>query len=229
MEGFHAQVEKVKARMLQTAPFDAMTQALRICRIETPSNTDKIGVAAGDTYFKARFSSGEVSRVLEVDQEIAGKVLDGNIPGRARAIIIVNTATYGGAGGAATVFSCEPSWSADIAIHELGHSHFSLADEYVAGGYSGQQDPSNPNVSGDYRREGLKWSHLVAPETPLPTWQTEQEPPPGTPPVGAFQGAKYMTTLWRPSFHCKMRNVETATFCPVCREEIATQLRDHMP
>lgn len=229
MQGFHDQVEAVKALLEQTPPFDGLTAALRICRIEIPSETGVVGAKAGRTYFKARFSSGEVARVIEIDQTLAAKVLQAHFPGRsARGLVVANTTTYGGAGGAVAVFSCHPTWSAHIALHELCHSEFDLADEYVAEGPSTPGNPGQPNVSGDFRRERLKWAHLVAAATPLPTWTTGQ-PPPSTAAVGAFQGSAYSDKLWRPEFDCKMRHVETPGFCAVCRAAIVARLKPLAP
>jgi hypothetical protein len=187
------------------------------------------GIGSGRTPFKAKFSDGEVSRVIEVDQAAAQKILDDYLPHMsARAIVVANSSAYGGSGSAASAFSLEKDWSAHICIHELGHSHFGLADEYVVGGYSNPGVPVEPNVSADFNRPALKWAAQVAADTPLPTWR-EGDPAPPTDRLGAFQGAKYTDGYWRAAFDCKMNHVEHPTFCPVCSNVIAAELSRHMP
>ena len=71
-----------------------------------------------------------------------------------QAIVIVNSSTYGGSGGQIGVTSTSSNWER-IAIHELRHSAFGMADEYeyYAGcGVDTDRDkyvggePSEPNV-----------------------------------------------------------------------------------
>jgi hypothetical protein len=141
-------------------------------------------------------------------------------------LVVANSAKYGGSGGAATVFSCEPNWASEIAIHELGHSLFGLADEYDAGGQAATMSPVEPNVSGSAVRSQLKWASFVAATTPLPT-QRRGAPVPAGKPIGAYEGAKYQpSSVYRPEFDCKMRT-PGQPFCAVCRRIIEMRLAPH--
>jgi hypothetical protein len=100
--------------------------------------------------------------------------------------------TYSLAGGAT-----------EIAIHEMGHTAFHLADEYpyYAGGAETGHDhhpagePAEPNVTTNTNRATLKWGWAVAAATAIPTMSNpacgtvDSRPSPvptGT--VGLFEG-----------------------------------------
>lgn len=223
MPAFHAAVDRVATALLATEPFRSRADTLHVAHVDIPSRDSGIvGKSPRDTAFRGRFT---VDRVIEADQALAAAALE-RFCGRrsAVALICANTLEYGGSGGAATVFSCHPDWMSEIAIHELGHGWFGLADEYTAGGQSATPKPVEPNVSGSAEREQLKWASHVAPGTPLPTL-TDQ--PAGV--VGAFEGAKYQATgVFRPAFDCKMRT-PGVKFCPVCAAVIDAELDRHAP
>ena len=225
---FHKVVDRCVAAFESTPPFDRLLPNLRVAEVETVSRSSGIrGTEAGDTVFKARFQK-DIVRVILIDQVIASRMLDACFRRSAVCLVVANTTEYGGSGGAATCFSCEPNWAADIAIHELGHTFFGLADEYDAGGQSATAKPVEPNVSGSAVRAMLKWADLVAPSTPLPT-QRRGAPIPTGKPVGAYEGAKYQpSSLYRAEFDCKMRT-PGQPFCAVCRRIIEQRLRPHAP
>ena len=136
------------------------------------------------------------------------------------------------------VFSLAPG-ATEIALHEMGHTAFGLADEYAyyAGGVEpGQdhhppQDPSEPNVTTNTDRQTLKWNWAVATTTALPTMSNpdcasvDGRPSPvpiGT--VGLFEGAHYYHCgAYRPEYDCKMRAL-SVPFCRVCQHVISTRI-----
>jgi hypothetical protein len=226
---FHQVVSRCVQAFEQTPPFDRLLAHLAVAEIELPSRVSGVsGTTAGDTPFLAHFQSGSLGRVIRIDQERASAVLDRAVPRSAVGLVVVNTKTYGGSGGPVTVFSCEPNWAADIAMHELGHSRFGLADEYDAAGQAATMKPVEPNVCGSAERRRLKWAHLVAAGTPLPTQRFGQNPPAGKP-LGAYEGAKYTKLgVYRPAHDCKMRT-PGQPFCEVCREVMQDRLARHAP
>lgn len=225
---FHKVVDRCVAAFEATPPFKGLLPNLRVAEVATVSTTSGIrGTNAGDTVFKARFQK-DIARVILVDQNIASRMLDACFRRSAVCLVVANTAEYGGSGGAATCFSCEPYWAADIAMHELGHTFFGLADEYDAGGQSTTLSPVEPNVSGSARRDQLKWADLVAAGTPLPT-QVRNGPIPAGRPIGAYEGAKYQpSSVYRAEFDCKMRT-PGQPFCRVCRRVIERRLAPYAP
>lgn len=222
---FAMAVEQTLAAFEATEPFSTILPALRAVRIDIPSQESGIGTRKRKTYFKGRFT---VPRVIEVDQGIAARVLNDHVNSSAVAMVLANTTDYGGSGGAAMVFSRELNWSTEIAIHELGHARFHLADEYSAAGQAATLEPVERNVSKYPDRPRLKWAAQVDPATPLPT-QSFGQPDPIQKPIGAYEGAKYQKQgIFRPAWMCKMREVGQP-FCPVCSKVITDLLTPHLP
>ena len=90
--------------------------------------------------------------------------------------ILTNTETYGGGGiyGLFSTAAANSEWAPYLFIHEFGHHFAGLADEYYtsASVYDPPaivKEPYEPNVTALLNPEELKWKHLVASSTPLPT------------------------------------------------------------
>ena len=237
--------------LFATAPLDELRCAINVYRIDvasTDSGADDPTACGGTgatpaTYFDASFCNGGIRRLLLVNAATAQSVATAQVPDWHQILVIVNSSIWGGAGGTIATTSTAPGWEA-VAIHELGHSTFGLADEYEywAGcGIDTTQDtytgpePAEPNVTTDTDRATLKWGDLVLATTPLPTTshadctQCDPQPNPllaGT--VGAFEGARYYHCgLYRPEFNCMMRNL--SGFCAVCRRRIRETLKPYLP
>ncbi len=127
-------------------------------------------------------------------------------PARDTTIVMVNTARYGGCGGARAVYSAANAAATDVAIHELGHSLGNLADEYggtpscgvSAGGINTSTDPINGG-----------W----------PEWIADLGAP--------RQGAQYYDQcVYRPIANCEMRTLGPE-FCPVCKQQWALKYFGH--
>jgi hypothetical protein len=196
------------------------------------------------TYFDASFCwDGVIRRLLYINSTTAYNVLNAQVPEWDQALVIVNSEIYGGAGGEVGVSSacdgCE-----DVAVHELGHSVFSLADEYdywAGCGIDTDRDhhpavePSEPNVTIQTVRELIKWNDLILPETPVPTTENPDctqcdrfDPYPGQVVVGLYEGAHYYhCDAYRPAYGCKMRELGY-DFCPVCSQRILQVLDPYM-
>ncbi len=109
---------------------------------------------------------------------------------------LANSSTYGGAGyysPAISTFAARSSNSLELALHEFGHSFANLADEYDYGDPD-SPDCNKPNVSEldeeDMSDLRVKWYR----------WLSESK-------VGAFRGACYNTTMYRPTQNSKMRKL----------------------
>ena len=249
---FARRVEAFCERFFDTAPFDVLRGLINVHRLDVVSadsgaddpltcEDGSAGTgAAPRTFFDASFCTGATRRLLTVD---AGAVLDAvadHVPAYDMVFVQVNATEYGGSGGAVSVFSAHRG-AAEIALHELGHTAFGLADEYPAKAGCGRPDPGHdrhpgpepdyPNVTLNADRSTLKWADLVLASTPLPTMSTidptrcDERPSPvpvGT--VGAFEGADYHRAgVYRPEYDCRMRTLG-APFCAVCQREIRRQV-----
>jgi hypothetical protein len=90
--------------------------------------------------------------------------------------ILTNTDVYGGGGiyGLFSTAAANSEWAPYLFVHEFGHHFAGLADEYYTSPVeyepAGQiVEPYEPNVTALLNPEDLKWKHLVAPNTPVPT------------------------------------------------------------
>jgi hypothetical protein len=247
LDAYRAAVDGFWTRLLQTEPFDALAANILGVRMDvispvsgvsvaldaderTQQETYEAIVASGlavppdadlDTPFKATLAW---PRLIVVDTAAAQAFVAEHVETAANSVVVVvaNTGLYGGSGAEhVPVFSLS-GMSADIAVHELGHAAFGLADEYAWDAPGRDQPLTEPNVADDCRPGALKWAHLVnVAEADLGVDHAITGPGPH---IGAFLGAKYRTAgAYRPEFDCRMRTVNQP-FCAVCREAIGKVL-----
>lgn len=245
MDVFDRQVAEFVDFLFATPPFDELKTAINVHRVDVASResgaTNLCDGTTRATFFESKHCDSAIDRLLVTNNLLAIDVAIDAVPQMNGALMMVNSDIYGGSGGGVPVFSTHPE-SFEIALHEMGHSHFSLADEYPArescqetghDQYLGPE-PLEPNVS--TFGNGAKWMQHLTPSVPRPTManpdcgdcDTRESPyPPGT--VGAFEGAKYYRCgLFRPSYDCRMRNLGVP-FCAVCQDAIRTVLAPFVP
>lgn len=187
-----------------------------------------------NTYFNASFcgakdNNNDDIRLLVVDQPTAKKVWNNFTPQAHVALVIVNSAMYGGSGGDVAAFSTD-FLSPLIGIHELGHSFFKLGDEYETRYVTFNPD-SYPNLTSKTVLSQIKWKDLIASTTPVPTSRNQcpggnpfsHPVPEGT--VGLFEGGLYKScNVFRPEKTCLMRDFKKKRFCAVCARAIRSKL-----
>ncbi len=239
---FASDAEDVRDRLLAEPPFDSpeLTCAINIYRLDVVSDeagADKPNCGDGggdgstkDTYFDSTFcANGNTQRLLSGNGALAQAEVETFLPEWHQILVIANDPERGGAGGAVAWTSNGGSDWKEVAIHEMGHSAFGLADEYgydSGDNYAGAE-PGEPNVSTESDPTAVKWSALVTAGGADPTMAnadcttTNDDPSPvpgGT--VGTFEGARYWHCgLYRPAYTCMMRTT-SAPFCPVCTQQI---------
>jgi hypothetical protein len=220
--GFTQDANNLVTAFLGRSPWDIAFAGTNVYRVDVESNqqgadNDPYGTYV-DTYFNSSFWVQGIARLLCVDGIGAGRAYAAadamvGVGVWDEIFILVNSTTYGGSGGGISVSSVN-SLSSEVVLHEFGHTFAGLADEYTTA-YPGYPagDPE-PNVDYDYSGSGLKWHIWVEPTTPLPTPDLSQY----NTVVGAFVGARYLTSgIYRPMRNCLMRNLG-APFDPVCKE-----------
>jgi hypothetical protein len=237
-------------RLFATPPFDELASVVNVHRVDVVSTDsgadDPVGCggtgATARTYFDATFCTSGIRRLLVVDALTALTAAGDAVPQWNMALVIVNSEVYGGSGGGVAVHSLAAG-AEEIALHEMGHTAFGLADEYEywAGcGVDTDRDrhpgfePSEPNVTTNADSATLKWRDLVGPSTPVPTTEnadcTRCDPqpnplPPGT--VGVYEGARYYHCgAYRPEFDCRMRALGHP-FCAVCQHRVRQTLEPY--
>ena len=179
-----------------------------------------------DTYFSSSFSSFQIQRLLTIPpNDLNGNFADGQgkvnallqqfVPEYDLTAIVVNDPEYGGSGGSTLVVSTHPS-SAEIGVHEMGHSYAHLGDEY-GDAYPGYPDLEEPNTTQETQRDSIKWKNWIEDSTPIPTPELD---PRYEDVIGLFEGAHYHDTGWyRPKDDCKMQHLGIP-FCSVCSEAL---------
>jgi IgA Peptidase M64/von Willebrand factor type A domain len=249
LASYHTHVQNFITDLRATPPFDELFCGINVHRVDvvsTDSGADDPACAGGTavtaaTYFDATFctpfAGSPLDRLLSVDTELALSVAGAQVPLRHQVLCIVNSTKYGGSGG--TVATCSVNAQAsEIAIHEIGHSAFKLADEYGGNGAGTPAgEPLEPNVTRDTNRTTNKWRALIAATTPMPSQcdatctSSTCVPPPSPPPAGAvgtYEGAIYSDcNTYRPLPSCYMRDY--SPFCPVCAGVIRATLAPYQP
>jgi hypothetical protein len=242
---YHTDVQTFVDRMYTTPPFDELWCGINIYRVDVVSNesgADDPTTCAGGTgasprtYFDSTYctpwGTGHLERLMSCDSTLAMNTAKAAVAGVHQVLVIVNSSKYGGGGG--TVAICSTT-SPEIAIHEMGHSAFGLADEYEGTSAAPASEPAKPNVTLDTNRATNKWRDLVAGTTPMPSSCYADCPtctPPATPPaanaVGTYEGGLYAHCgVFRPLPGCYMRDY--SPFCPVCARVIRQTLQSFLP
>ena len=126
-----------------TPPFDELSPGINIFRVNvssTDSGADDPAATGGTgavvrTYFDASFGNNGIRRLLMCNASTVLQVAAAQVPEFTVAIAVVNSTVYGGSGGSVGTYSLAGG-ATEIAIHEMGHTAFGLADEYpyYAGG-----------------------------------------------------------------------------------------------
>jgi hypothetical protein len=137
MAQFAADAQQFAGALLAAAPFDRLRPAINIYRIDVTSKESgakdpkKCGGTGAKprTYFDASFCTDNIRRLLVAKNSRVLKVVDKHVPQWHMAFLSVNSPISGGSGGSVATFSKAPG-AVEIAIHEMGHSAFGLADEY---------------------------------------------------------------------------------------------------
>lgn len=247
---YHTDVQNFVNTLRATPPYLELFAGINVYRVDVVSTDSGADLptecggsgAAPRTYFDATFCSVgpggvRIERLLTVNTALALSVAGAQVPAYHQVLAIVNSSKYGGAGG--TVASCSTHFQAsEIAIHEIGHSAFGLADEYGGNGVGTTAGESpKPNVTRDTNRATNKWRALIDAATPMPSacdgsCASSTCVPPGTPPaagaVGTYEGGDYSDcNVYRPLPRCYMRDY--GPFCPVCAGVIRATLQPFVP
>ena len=173
-----------------------------------------------DTALDAKYWwDGVTERLLYVDASKANAARNAALAGTGitadMQYVTINDTKYGGGGGSWAVFAGGNSNAHDVALHEVGHSFSSLADEYE--GDSGSHSPFEPfqaNITVD--PTGAKWAH----------WLGFDDPRGSNLDIGVFEGAHYFSQdIYRPSSNSKMRSLNIP-FNAVSREKIILDIYD---
>jgi hypothetical protein len=249
---FASDAQQFATTLFAIPPFDQLQAAINVYRVDVTSTdsgaADPMACrgtgASPRTYFDGSFCNNGIRRLLEVNILTVLSVASAQVPQWHMVLVIINSTVYGGSGGPVATFSKAPG-TTEIALHEMGHTAFGLADEYdyyagcgidVGHDHHPAIEPTQPNVTINPNRATIKWGSLILPTTLVPTTRNancsicDPQPspvPPGT--VGAFEGADYYhCDSYRPEFNCRMRALNNP-FCAVCQQVIVQKLTSFLP
>jgi hypothetical protein len=251
MAQFAADAQQFADALMAAAPFDRLRPAINIYRVDVTSKESgardpaKCGGTGAKprTYFDASFCNNNIRRLLIANDKRVLKVVGKQVPQWHMAFLAVNSPISGGSGGPVATFSKAPG-ALEIAIHEMGHTAFGLADEYeyysncAESGHNKHSgsEPSQPNITTNKNRASTKWRSMIQASTPVPTTTNadcahcDPQPSPvavGT--IGLFEGADYYHCgVYRAEFDCRMRNLNRP-FCAVCQQVIVKKLTPFLP
>lgn len=208
MDKWRADAQLIINGFMADPLFSANRAGMNVHRVDIASNQSGVdepdkGIYR-DTAMDGNFNCYNIERLLCVDEQktlrIVGSVL---APDQRDVIIVISNSTrYGGSGGSVATLSMNAQ-SVEVALHEIGHTAFALADEYEYGTCDLSAEPTEGNVSRNGTRS-VKWGGLIASTTAVPTSLGHY--PNGT--VGAFQGAQYCTSgKYRPTENSRMRTL----------------------
>jgi len=181
---FAADTQNFVATLFSTPPFDELQGVVNVHRVDVASTDsgadDPVACMGGSgatpaTFFDASFCNSGLRRALKVNNGLVIDTVATQVPHANMIIVLVNSSVIGGTGGAVAVASLSAT---NIAIHEMGHTAFGLADEYEYFAGCGIDtdrnnhpgtEPDKPNVTRENNRFFLKWRELIDPATPVPT------------------------------------------------------------
>jgi len=214
LDKFEDDAQHVIDKLLVESPYKEYANFFNAIIIKVPSNesgTDHPATATDvsepvfpqgmkDTYFNTTFDGANIHRIMITGNSGAVfSVAATNFPSYDQILMLVNSPEYGGAGGVIPTFSTNTA-SAEVGIHEMGHSFAKLADEYWAGEqYAGEK----PNMTADNNQGTVKWKNWL-----------------NTNGVGIYKyGSSGVPAEWfRPHESCKMRYLGVP-LCSVCKEQ----------
>jgi hypothetical protein len=166
------------------------------------------------------------ARGITVNQNAAREYAKQATPHFDQILVITNTDTYGGIGGAVATTSGGNSLGVLITPHEIGHSLGRLQDEYT---YSARGVPG-----GEYKgQEPNSVHHTLMTEEQMKTeqkkwwrWLGEESESGGK--IGRFEGGQQNTKgIWRPSKHSMMISIGYA-FDQVSRERMVQRISEQV-
>lgn len=234
MPRYRAHVDKHLNVLWSIEPFRSYRNYINVYSVEIASAESGITCdpEVGEqrkTPLGAHFQGGCTNpnaRGILVNQETARAYARRATPHFDQILVLANTDTYGGIGGAVATTSGGNSLGVLITPHELGHSLGRLQDEYtyrergVPGGEFKGTEPTSIHhtlmTEEQMRTEQKKWFR----------WLGDESEAGGR--IGRFEGGQYMTRgIWRPSKHSMMISVGYY-FDQVSRERLVQRISEQV-
>lgn len=234
MEKFRADCHRFAENLFAMAPYDQHRDDFNIWAVEAVSEESGTDLPHQDiwkqTVLNTHFYTFYSDRYLTVPDQTLAASLAANVPCDAL-YIIVNTDIYGG-GGIYNYYGLSMSdgkYSAEVFVHEFGHSFANLGDEYYDNSvtyeefFNARIEPHVPNLTSLVNFES-KWKDMLPENCPVPTPQV----PENEGKLGVYEGGGYMARgLYRPWMDCRMKTNRAPAYCPVCQRAIVRMIEHY--
>lgn len=196
---FVATVRAVRRELHRTRPFSTLRGLMNLARVDRTGPADLGAVH--------RLDDG---RLMTVDEDRALAVVAAAGAQADAVLVVVASPRYAGSGGRRVAAVTTHDDAPRLALHELGHTVFDLADEYGGDGpaASGPGEPPRVNVTRVADPSAVKWADLVTSDGVVGCWEG---------------GDRTSRGVYRPSETCLMRRAADP-FCAVCEREVARRL-----
>ena len=126
--------------------------------------------AVANTFFDASFCNSGMRRFLLVNNDAVLAAVEAALPEYDAVVVLVNSADLWRLGQRPGGRVLLAAGANNIALHELGHTAFDLADEYSEGlGNHSSKEPAAANITVQKTMAKLKWKQHVAAGTAIPT------------------------------------------------------------
>jgi hypothetical protein len=183
-EAFIAKAHELADELFSTSPFMERKSDFNVWALAPPAAESGVSRPSTNTYRDspagATYDAFRSERYVLTAENKAMRRIASSTP-YDFIEILTNSDVYGGGGiyGLYSTAAANSEWASYLFVHEFGHHFAGLADEYYTSPveYEAPEEitePYEPNVTALLDPENLKWRHLVAPNTPLPTpWPKE--------------------------------------------------------
>jgi hypothetical protein len=218
MSKFREDSKRFAGYLFEMEPYKSRKSDFNIWIVESVSDESGTDIPHQDSWARTALSSSfytfGIDRYLTAHDQSKIAAAASQVPYDAL-YVIVNTEKYGG-GGIYNFYGLSMSdhkLSAEVFVHELGHSFAGLGDEYYSSEvayedfYDLNREPWEPNLTTkiDFRS---KWEDLVEKGE-----------------AGLYEGGGYMAKgIFRPASDCRMKSNTAPGFCPVCTRAINTMI-----
>lgn len=224
MHIFQKNMQDFTNQFFNEPPFDKNRNNINIWAAEVPSLESGTDIAGKNIWKNTALGSGFYTfgsdRYLTTPDIQTVNAIAAAAPAD-QIIILVNSSEYGG-GGIYNFYAITTALnphSFNVLVHEFGHSFGGLADEYYTSDVAYEElhplhvEPKAPNITTLVNFD-LKWKHLLAENTPIPTPPSQE----WIEVIGVFEGGGYRAKgIYRPAFNCYMKALNAKGFCEVCQ------------
>jgi hypothetical protein len=177
---FKADVDRFAGLLFAVEPYKSMKDSFNVRGILRPSPEPAMDEPRQGVFRKttlgASFNAFDTDRYMLIEQNHRLREIAAGVP-YDTIVVLVNSKRYGGGGiyGDYCVTTVDNPRSAQVFVHEFGHSFAGLADEYYASDvayndfYPKGVEPLEPNITALLNPADVKWKGLLSPGIAIPT------------------------------------------------------------